>query len=195
MFGVCFVEGIFYICEEAMDICLYGLCELLDRMPRENIEDNEKRLLSEEIVGHISVVILNVFEFLNNMGYIHGNICQRYVLFRRNGIIKISGLENMHKLCMEHTIDWFADCQTCALNFDGPISPLLNETHVPPERFLEEHPLDFRNDIWGFAAMLTYGANCHAFNKFIDHPFDDVSINWLRHTNCMALNKSSKMNH
>ena len=134
-------------------------------------------LMPENVVGHISVVLLHVLNYLNDMGFIHGHINQTCVLFKRNGMIKISDFQFIYKLCTKHINNWREECDECySLCNEYSLSLLMEETHVPPERFFNEHSFDFKNDLWAFAAMLTYGVNYSPFDHILDQPFDDVSL-------------------
>lgn len=141
-YGWCMEMGTPYICHEPMDICLSRFRFLL------YLNKKRRILFAKEILAHITVVILQVVNFLNNLGYCHGNIHRAAVLMRRDGCIKIS--------CFEYT--W-------SLNSNGNCQDLYEgESYVSPERIFEENSLDLRNDLWTLGAMLT--------DTVSDHPLE-----------------------
>lgn len=205
LYGCCRMDGMYYLCIEPMYICLYGLLDRFNTRTPECARDRAKReKLAEHIIGHIAFVFVNVLDYLHERGYIHGNVSQKSVLFRRDGVIKVSDVQLMGKVCMKHINlrmkkscrtfpfyfnnvqepikfcegdSWDIKCESCSPFRNDCLNIVMGERHVPPERFLKGCPIDTRNDIWAFATMLTYGANW--IPNEMDEPFNRV-IQYIR---------------
>lgn len=171
LYGCCKYNGDFYLCTEAMDICLRGICRILTKI-RNNLEDYF--LFPESMLGHIVVTVINVLEYLNDRGYMHGDIRQDSIYFRRDGVIKITNLEKITKCCSIHYGNQTNECKQCDYHVKANNLTIINETHIPPERFYKIFSLGFQNDIWAMGTMLTYSYIGVEFDKRTCHPFNDV---------------------